>query len=53
MYKQYLRAIIHVDERKYGNFTRTVTGIIDNNNTMVKKGERVRTPGKQLEKAKF
>lgn len=29
--------MLHVDEIKYGNFTRTVAEIIDNNNSMVKK----------------
>ena len=33
----YLRAMIQVDEATYGNFTRTVAEIIDDNNEVVKK----------------
>ena len=33
----YLRAMIQVDESTYGDFTRTIAEIIDDNNEVVKK----------------
>lgn len=43
----YLRAMVQVDEAKYGDFTRTVAGIIDDNNVIVKKRRKSSEPGEE------